>query len=67
MKFVQKHRNLPYWEFFMLCPTLSQTFASIAFYEFDAEQKKEENNCGQRCLAWLYVCDKQGPDKAMTI
>tara|TARA_R110001599_G_scaffold342630_3_gene564671 strand:+ start:351 stop:560 length:210 start_codon:yes stop_codon:yes gene_type:complete len=25
------------WEFFMLCPTLSQTFASIASYGFDAQ------------------------------
>lgn len=35
--------------------------------ERDAEQKKSEDNCGQRCLAWLGVYRLLGPDIAYTI
>jgi len=35
--------------------------------EYDAEQKDHEANCGQRCLAWLYVFDDLGPDIALRI
>ena len=35
--------------------------------EDDAEQGIFEENCGQRCLAWLYVFDKLGKKEALTI
>ena len=33
----------------------------------DAEQTIYENNCGQRCLAWLLYLKHYGSDKAETI
>lgn len=41
-------------------PTLVDT-------ELDAEQLIEEENCGQRCLAWLSVHYLLGPEAAKTI
>jgi len=35
--------------------------------DYDAEQFKHEENCGQRCLAWLLVYDQFGPDVARQI
>ena len=35
--------------------------------EQDAEQKREEDNCGARCLAWLTMFDMFGPDVARQI
>jgi len=35
--------------------------------EYDPEQNKSEDNCGQRCLAWLLIFDKYGPKKALQI
>lgn len=35
--------------------------------EDDAEQDIFEENCGQRCLAWLYVFDKMGKKEALQI
>lgn len=32
--------------------------------EDDAEQGDEEMNCGARCLAWLLVCVREGPEVA---
>ncbi len=36
-------------------------------YTTKREQKNCENNCGERSLAWLYVCDRLGPHAASTI
>lgn len=33
----------------------------------DSEQSVVESNCGQRCLAWLYIFDKFGPKAALSI
>lgn len=33
----------------------------------DAEQSVLQNDCGQRCLAWLYVWDQFGKKMAMSI
>jgi hypothetical protein len=33
----------------------------------DAEQVKDETNCGQRCLAWLWVMHTRGPRYASLI
>jgi len=35
--------------------------------ELDAEQNIVEENCGQRCLAWLCVLDNHGIDAALEI
>jgi hypothetical protein len=35
--------------------------------ESDAEQKKIEENCGQRCIAWLLLCEIYGENAALTI
>ena len=35
--------------------------------EYDAEQRQEEENCGQRCLAWLSVLETYGPTAAADI
>lgn len=35
--------------------------------ENDAEQKILEQNCGQRCLAWLKMCHDYGPEVALMI
>jgi hypothetical protein len=35
--------------------------------ELDAEQLLEEENCGQRCLAWLSVHYQLGPQAAQSI
>ena len=35
--------------------------------ERDAEQRNAEDNCGQRCLAWLGVYRVLGPEIAYTI
>ena len=37
------------------------------FTEQDKEQKPNESNCGQRCVAWLLVYNLCGRDKALTI
>jgi hypothetical protein len=35
--------------------------------DYDAEQRIDENNCGQRCLAWLYCIKDIGIDNALKI
>jgi len=35
--------------------------------ENDAEQRIDESNCGQRCLAWLLVCNLYGELDALSI
>lgn len=35
--------------------------------DHDAEQKDSEKNCGSRCVSFLMVCDKIGPDFAKLI
>ena len=37
------------------------------FTEDDTEQMIKESNCGQRCIAWLYLYDNYGLDEAMKI
>ena len=39
----------------------------VRYTEDDAEQHIYENNCGQRCLAWLCVYYKHGLGDAMQI
>lgn len=39
----------------------------ISSTDQDVEQSVSENNCGQRCLAWLYVYDTMGSDAAKLI
>lgn len=31
------------------------------------EQRNSENNCGARSLAWLWICDRMGPQTASKI
>jgi hypothetical protein len=40
---------------------------SIIYTERDKEQKLIENNCGQRCLAWLILIQILGPQAALLI
>jgi len=35
--------------------------------DYDAEQTRNQDDCGQRCLAWLSVFDTLGPNYALTI
>ena len=35
--------------------------------DYDVEQKEIEQNCGQRCLAWLMCIHHYGIDKALLI
>lgn len=35
--------------------------------DHDAEQKDSQNDCGNRCLAWLRVVYKMGKEAALTI
>lgn len=35
--------------------------------DYDAEQKTNQDDCGQRCIAWLMVFDTLGPEYAVTI
>jgi hypothetical protein len=36
--------------------------ASLKYTEDDAEEKESEKNCGQRAIAFLFVCVLLGPD-----
>lgn len=45
---------------YAVLPGGSQLGGKIIESENDAEQKKSENNCGQRCIAFLLVFDKYG-------
>ena len=46
---------------------LAGQLAGVRYTEDDAEQHIYENNCGQRCLAWLCVYYKHGLGDAMQI
>ena len=35
--------------------------------EYDAEQRVSEDNCGQRCLAWLFLFFECGPQIAKLV
>jgi hypothetical protein len=50
-----------------LVPQLRRLYPNIVDAEYDAEQKYSEDNCGQRCLAFLYCYDKYGWDEAQKI
>ena len=42
-------------------------FGEYSYTAPDAEQLKQEDNCGQRCIAWLMVYDKYGETAARSI
>ena len=46
---------------------LADQLPGVQYTEDDAEQGFYENNCGQRCLAWLCVYYKHGLGDAMQI
>ena len=35
--------------------------------EYDAEQRKDQNSCGQRCIAAIFVYDQFGPEAFMKL
>lgn len=41
--------------------------SDLTYTEDDAEQTKREDNCGQRCIAWLMTYEKYGPVGAREI
>ena len=51
-----------------IIPSIYEKYgAGIRDTEYDAEQVKEELNCGARCVAWLLLCDKWGEEMALKI
>jgi hypothetical protein len=46
---------------------LSKDLAQFKNTELDAEQTAKEENCGARCLAFIFVYDTLGKDYAMRI
>ena len=36
-------------------------------YDDTVTQHMKENNCGQRCIAWLFCCSRVGPKEAVKI
>ncbi len=45
---------------YKILPNLKKQFNNIQDTEYDAEQKESEHNCGQRCLAFIYIYDNFG-------
>lgn len=41
--------------------------ARLTYTDPDPEQEKREDNCGQRCIAWLMTYEKFGPEGAKMI
>jgi len=41
--------------------------SSIIYTDPDKEQRNNETNCGQRCIAWLIIVHKYGIQKALQI
>ncbi len=51
---------------FELIPELRQ-FKRVVHADRDAEQYGSQENCGARCITWLYMFDKYGKEKALLI
>lgn len=48
-----------------IMPTLVEKFGDkLVTVDQDAEQLKSEDDCGARCLAWLYIFDRMGSEYA---
>ncbi len=51
-----------------IIPTLVQEYGTkLKMVDDDAEQAVEEDDCGARCMAWLYIFDRYGVDTAKLI
>ncbi len=51
-----------------IIPSLVQRYGDkLRMVDDDAEQKVSEDDCGARCMAWLYVFDRYGKDTAKLI
>ncbi len=51
-----------------IIPSLYEAYGGrIIDSDNDREQRLKEDNCGQRCLAWLLVFDNLGPTAARTV
>lgn len=50
-----------------IIPEINQKYNFVVDSDLDAEQHVMEENCGQRCIAWLMVFDRFGKDVALTI
>lgn len=51
---------------FELIPELRQ-FNKVVNADRDAEQVGNQENCGARCMTWLYMFDRYGKEKALLI
>lgn len=49
------------------CIWASQADFTIREAKHDAEQSDRESSCGQRCMAWLCVCQQFSPEQALKI
>lgn len=50
-----------------IMPRLKKIYGRVVTTDEDPEQRLKEENCGQRCLAWLYLFEKRGVEEALTI
>ena len=51
-----------------IMPNLIKEYGKkLKMVDDDAEQKLSEDDCGARCMAWLYVFDRYGSDVAKLI
>lgn len=51
-----------------ILPSLIKSNNGVVYdAEYDAEQIETENNCGQRCIAWLILCTEWGIEYGMLI
>ena len=50
-----------------IMPSLKSLKSHIINSDLDSEQKIHEDDCGQRCMAWMMVFDRLGKDLAKFI
>ena len=50
-----------------IIPNIYSLYSGVIDTEYDAEQRIREDNCGQRCLAWLMVYEGLGKEAAKLI
>jgi len=50
-----------------LLPILNQNLGGNIYFEDVKEQRNEEMNCGQRCMAWLFCAHVYGIKNAIKI
>ena len=50
-----------------IIPAALNVYNKVVDTQYDAEQHKSEDNCGQRSLAWLFLFDQYGPRSAWKV